>query len=71
MDKVVNNEEYINVKIFMDYFRYYNQTLSTKNLHENNQAKNKKIVSIVNDDLIDLRNAVNKRQFLKVKIQIK
>ena len=71
MDKVVNNEEYINVKIFMDYFRYYNQTLSTKNLHENNQAKNKKIVSIVNDDLIDLRNAVNKRQFLKVKFQIK
>ena len=71
MDKVVNNEEYINVKIFMDYFRYYNQTLSTKNLHENNQAKNKKIVSIVNDDLIDLRNAVNKSQFLKVKIQIK
>ena len=71
MDKVVNNEEYINVKIFMDCFRYYNQTLSTKNLHENNQAKNKKIVSIVNDDLIDLRNAVNKRQFLKVKIQIK
>ena len=71
MDKVVNNEEYINVKIFMDYFRYYNQTLSTKNLHENNQAKNKKIVSIVNDDLIDLRNAVNKRRFLKVKIQIK
>ena len=71
MDKVVNNEEYVNVKIFMDYFRYYNQTLSTKSLHESNQAKNKKIVSIFNDDLSDLRNAVNKKQSLKVKIQIK
>ena len=45
----------INYKIFTDY----NPSFSAKDLYEANQAKNKEIVMLVNDALIDLGNTVN------------
>ena len=45
----------------MDYFEYHNQSFLAKDLYEANQSKNKKTVNMVNDALINLRNAVNKK----------
>lgn len=49
----------------MDYFGYYNPSLLAKRLYENNLAKNKKIINVINDALIDLRNIVNKNKIPK------
>ena len=43
----------------MDYFEYHNQSFLAKDLYEANQSKNKKTVNMVNDALINLRNAAN------------
>ena len=37
----------------------------TKSFHEVNQDKNKKIVKLVNDSLIDLRNIVKEKEILE------
>ena len=49
----------------MDYFGYYNPSLLAKRLYETNLAKNKKIINVINDALIDLRNIVNKNKIPK------
>ena len=49
-----NEEKYINEQVL-------------KGLHESNQNKNVMIVKYLNESLIDLRNNINIKHFLKMK----
>ena len=69
--KVAHSVTNINTEIFNKYFPYQNPISLLKDLSNTNKTKNKKIVDHVNDALIDLRNAVNKRKFLIMKILTK
>ena len=42
-----------------------------KDLITANQDKNEQLANNITDGLIDLRNAINRNKFLKMKIQIK
>ena len=46
----------------MDYFMYQSQSFLAKDLHKASQARNEQIVNQVNDALIDLWNAVDKKE---------
>ena len=43
---------------FRKYFGYQNPSFLAKDLHKVNQAENEKIVLQINDEQIDLRNAI-------------
>ena len=65
MDRIVHDEKNINNKIFTDYFGFYDPWFLAKDLYEANQAKDKEIVMLVNDALIDLGNVFNKNTILE------
>ena len=46
----------------MDYFMYQSPSFLAKVLHKASQARNEQIVNQVNDALIDLWNAVDKKE---------
>ena len=48
-----------NSQIFKKYFHYQSPSFLAKDLYEDNQIKNGRIVKYLNDSLIDLRNSVN------------
>ena len=48
--------------MFMDYFMYQSRSFLAKDLHKASQARNEQIVNQVNDALIDLWNAVDKKE---------
>ena len=52
----------VNIETFNEYFKYQNPTYLLKDLYEADKAKNEKIVKHINDALIDLRDAVNRKQ---------
>ena len=52
----------MNIKTFNEYFKCQNPTYLLNDLYETDKAKNEKIVNHVNDALIDLRNAINRKQ---------
>ena len=56
-------------KIFRDYFGYHNLSFLVEDLFKTNQAKNEQIVHQANDTLIHLRNAFNKKEFLKMEMK--
>lgn len=58
--KICKSWEKLNNKIFKCYFKFQNPLLLVKNVYKTNQAKNEKMVNLVNDSLIDLNNDVNK-----------
>ena len=59
----------MNDEISWNYFKYQNSLLLEKDVIRATQAKNEQLVNNVNDGLIDLRKAINKIEFLKMKIQ--
>ena len=69
MNEIIANEKDINDEIFLHYFRYQNPLLSAKDLITAMQAKNDQLVSNINDRLIDLKNAIIKKE-MEMKTQI-
>ena len=59
----------MNDEISWNYFKYQNSLLLEKDVIRATQAKNEQLVNNVDDGLIDLRKAINKIEFLKMKIQ--
>ena len=58
----------INKQIFKEYFGYESPSFLVKDLYESKQNKNDMIVKYLNESLIDLRNNINIKIFLKMKI---
>ena len=52
----------VDIEIFNGNFKCQNPTYLLNDLYEADKAKNEKIVNHVNDALIDLRNAINRKQ---------
>ena len=72
MNEIIVNKKDVNEEIFSKYFKYQNPFFfSAKNLSRASQAKNECLVYNIIDGLIDLRKAIFRKKFLKVKIQIK
>ena len=65
MNEITNNEKYINDKIIWNYFKYQNTSFLAKDLIRATEAQNWKIVSYDNDRLVNLRNAINKKQIIE------
>ena len=59
MNKCIAEEKDINDKIFWKYSKYQNPSFLTKYLIRAKQVKNKQLV---NNELIDLRNTINKKE---------
>ena len=49
----------------MNYFKHQNPLFLVKDLISANQDKNEKLVNIITDELIDLRNAINRKEILE------
>ena len=62
MNKIIAVEKDINDKIFVNYFNYQNPLFLVKNLISAKEDKNEKIVSNINDGLIDLRNDIYRKK---------
>ena len=60
MNEIIADKKDIN-ETFCSYFKYKNPLLLTKDLIRTNQAKNEQLVKNINDGLIDLRNAINRK----------
>ena len=62
MNKVTADKKDINNEIFINYFNYQGTLFLVKDLISAKQDKNQKIVSNVNDGLIDLRNDIDRKE---------
>ena len=62
MNKCIAEEKDINDKIFWKYSNYQNPSFLTKYLIRAKQVKNKQLVNNITDELIDLRNTINKKE---------
>ena len=62
MNQIIANEKDIIDEIFWNYFKYQNQSFSAKDLNKAMEAKNEQLVNNINDGLIDLRNAINRKE---------
>ena len=70
-NKTANNETNINTAIFNEHFKYQNTPFLVKDLYNVNRTIDEKVVNNVNDSLIDLRNAVNKKEIPENEILIR
>ena len=71
MNEIIpDKKKIINEKIFWNYCKYENPSLLSKDLikFRDNQAKREQLVNNMNNGLIDLSNAIDKKQ---LKSQIK
>ena len=71
LDEIRNEEKYINNEIFREYFGYQNLSFLAKDLIKVNKAKNNQIKNQAIYSMHELRNAVTRKKFLKIKFQIK
>ena len=62
MKEIIADQKDISDEIFSSYFKYQNPSFLTKDLIRAKQAKNEQLVNIINDELIDLRNAIIKKE---------
>ena len=67
-NQIVANKKDKNEEIFWNCLKYQSPSFLAKDLIRVKQVKNEQLVNNFNDELIDLRNAINK---IKMKIQIK
>ena len=58
MNEIIADEKDINDENFWNYFMYQNPSFLAKYLIRDMQAKNEQLVNNVNNELIDLRNAI-------------
>ena len=61
----------INKQIFSEFFNRHYPSFSVKDLYEDNQNKNEKIVKNINKSLINLRTWLTVNRFLKTEIRKK
>ena len=68
LNEIIANEKDINNEIFWDYFKYQNPSFFAKDLIRVTQAKakNEQLVNNVNDGLIDLKNAIIRKEIAKI-----
>ena len=52
----------INEQIFNEFFSYQYPSFLVKDLYEDNQNKNNKIVKNINESFINLRNSINSKE---------
>ena len=71
MNEIIANEKDIKDQMFWNQFKYQNPSFLEKDLIIAVQAENEQLVYNVNDGLIDLRKAINRKKSLKVKIRKK
>ena len=71
MNEVIANEKDINGEILWSYLKHQNPSFLEKDLIRATQAKNEQLVNHFNDGLIDLRNTIIRKIFLKMEIQTK
>ena len=64
IENVVHDETYINIEIFIEYFKHQNPSYLLKDLYNSSGTRNKKIVNHDNTAFIDLRNIVNRKKIL-------
>ena len=62
MNKATAGKKDINNEIFMNYFNYQHTLFLVKDLISAKQDKNQKIVSNVNDGLIDFTNDIDRKE---------
>ena len=62
MNKIIADEKDKNDEIFWNYFRYQNPSFIAKDLIITKQDKNEQLVNDINDGLIDLSNAIIKKE---------
>ena len=62
MNKIIDNEKYINDEILWNYLKYQNPLFVATDSVEVKQAKNEKLVNNINDGLIDFRNAMIRKK---------
>ena len=62
IENVVHDETYINIEIFIKYFKHQNPSYLLKDLYNSSGTRNKKIVNHDNTAFIDLRNIVNRKK---------
>ena len=67
ISETIADEKDINDKIFSNYFMYQNPSFLAKDFIRAKQAKNEQLVNNINDELIDLRNAIIKKEILENK----
>ena len=71
MNEIIANEKGIKGQMFWNQFKYQNPSFLEIDLIIAMQAENEQLVYNVNDGLIDLRKAINRKKSLKVKIRKK
>ena len=64
MTEIIAGEKYINEKL-LNCFKYQDSLFLAKDLIKATQAQNEHLVNNVNDTLINLRNAINKKEILE------
>ena len=69
MNEIVADEKDTNNEIFLSYFKYRNPSFLVNDLISAKQNKNEKLVNNANKGLIDLRNDMTEKKFLKMKIR--
>ena len=52
----------MNEQIFREYFNYHSPSILVKDLYEDKQNENDKIVKNLNKSLINLRNSINGKE---------
>ena len=62
MNKIIDNEKYINDEILWNYLKYQNPLFVATDSVEVKQAKNEKLVNNTNDGLIHFRNAMIRKK---------
>ena len=62
MNETIANEKDINEEIFWNYFKYQNPSFLAKDLITAMQPKNERLVKYFNNGLIDLRNAIIRKE---------
>ena len=67
MNEIIANEKDIKDQIFWNQFKYQNPSFLEKDLIIAMQAENEQLVYNVNDGLIDLRKAINRKNSRKLK----
>ena len=58
MNKIIDNEKFINDEILWNYLKYQNPLFVATDSVRAKQAKNEKLVNNINDGLIHFRNAM-------------
>ena len=59
LNEIVNEEKYINEKIFRDYFRYQNPSSLVKDLFRANKNNNDKTKCLIIIELIKIMEGIN------------